>query len=512
MTLRRRLTLSYGLGFCAALGLLIGGMYFILQDTLLDSTDTALRERAGVVERTVVLRGQQDLTPAELSADIFALAPADARQELDAPGIHIRVYNIDGRVLAISSGVAAQMPHDPDAILVAANGGEEWRTTDVNGSPIRVTWQPLLFAGDVRAVIQLSESLRPMETTLAQMRILLIAIGGAAVVGGLAAGWLLARHALRPVRRLTSTVADISRTGAFDRRLPQPKVNDEIGELANTFNDLLDHLSDLFDRQRALVADTSHELRTPLHVVRGNAELLALDPPLQLRREALRDIEEEVDRMTRLVGDLLFLADADADSSIARDAIRLDSIVAAVYSDALGIATREDGTRIVRLEANDPVVIRGDEGRMTQLVWNLVENGIRYTPAGGTVQIFLRRRGSIAELTVSDTGIGIAQEHISRIFERFYRVDKGRSREVGGTGLGLSIVRQITEAHGGQVRVRSVPGEGSTFTVVLPVSGADSDAVADQRSVTPLPIPPDDAVIIPPSQQPLRPEGHWSSE
>ena len=99
-----------------------------------------------------------------------------------------------------------------------------------------------------------------------------------------------------------------------------------------------------------------------------------------------------------------------------------------------------------------------------------------------------------------------------RLNGRFYRVDKGRSREVGGTGLGLSIVRQITEAHGGQVRVRSVPGEGSTFTVVLPVSGADSDAVADQRSVTPLPIPPDDAVIIPPSQQPLRPEGHWSSE
>lgn len=485
MSLRLRLALSYGLGFCAALILLITGMYLLLENTLLERTDEGLRERARVIERTVVLRGEQDLTIDELSKDIFALAPADARQELNAPGIHIRAYSVDGRVLTISSGVAAQMPNEYDAILAAANGRETWRTSSINDSPVRVTWQPLRFNGQVRAVLQLTESLRPMEETLAQTRRLLLAIGAAAVIGSLVLGWLLARQALRPVRTLSLTVADIAATGALDRRLPEPRVNDEIGELANTFNALLNRIAELLDRQHALVADTSHELRTPLHVVRGNVELLMLDPPRELRREALRDIQEEVERMTRLVGDLLFLADADADSSIQREAVRLDLLVSAIYSDALGVATREDGFRTVLLEANDPVVVRGDEGRLMQLIWNLVENAIRYTPAGGTVRIYLRRRGPIAELTVQDTGIGIAPEHLAHIFERFYRVDKGRSREVGGTGLGLSIVKQITEAHGGQVRVRSTPGEGTVFTVVLPVSDLDSPAPTPGRTPAP---------------------------
>ncbi|HBY45050.1 MAG TPA: two-component sensor histidine kinase, partial [Chloroflexi bacterium] len=129
-----------------------------------------------------------------------------------------------------------------------------------------------------------------------------------------------------------------------------------------------------------------------------------------------------------------------------------------------------DSPRELVLTANDALTVRGDAERLRQLIWNLVENALRYTPAGGTVTVSLRRRGPVAELTVADTGIGIPPEHLPHLFERFYRVDTGRSRAVGGTGLGLSIVRQITEAHGGQVRVRSTPGIGSTFTVALPVT------------------------------------------
>ncbi len=128
------------------------------------------------------------------------------------------------------------------------------------------------------------------------------------------------------------------------------------------------------------------------------------------------------------------------------------------------------GKREIVLEANDPVIVEGDPERLRQMIWNLVENAVRYTPPGGTITIALRGRGPIAEVTVADTGIGIPPEHLPHLFERFYRVDTGRSRALGGTGLGLSIVRQITEAHGGQVRVRSTPGEGSTFTVALPVA------------------------------------------
>jgi signal transduction histidine kinase len=174
--------------------------------------------------------------------------------------------------------------------------------------------------------------------------------------------------------------------------------------------------------------------------------------------------------MTRLVQDLLFLADADAEKAIRHEDVALEALVATIAEDAVLIATRDDGTREIVLEANDPIIVRGDRERLRQLIWNLVENAVRYTPAGGTVTLSLRRHGPVAELTVSDTGIGIPPEHLPHIFERFYRVDTSRSRALGGTGLGLSIVRQIAEAHGGQVRVRSTVGEGSTFTVALPVS------------------------------------------
>jgi signal transduction histidine kinase len=174
--------------------------------------------------------------------------------------------------------------------------------------------------------------------------------------------------------------------------------------------------------------------------------------------------------MTRLIADLLFLADADTDQSIARDSVALDAIVADVADDARKLALREDGERVFTLDQHDAVTVQGDAERLRQLISNLVENAIRYTPPGGTVTLALRRHGRVAEITVADTGIGIAEEHLEHIFERFYRVDRGRSRALGGTGLGLSIVRQVAEAHGGAVRVRSTPGLGSTFTVVLPVA------------------------------------------
>jgi signal transduction histidine kinase len=296
-------------------------------------------------------------------------------------------------------------------------------------------------------------------------------LGGAvAITGGIFGGWWLTRKALEPVVELTDAVARIASTGEFDQRVPESANNDEIGRLAATFNVLLERLNELLDRQRALVADTSHELRNPLMVVRGNLELLALDPSPEDRREAIQDAIEEVDRMSRLVADLLFLADADTTAAIEHEHVELASVVDAVVADARLLADRQDGVRVIELEANDPLVIHGDTERLRQLVWNLVENAVRYTPAGGTVTVASRDRGTIAELTVADTGIGIPAEHLPHIFERFYRVDTGRSRQVGGTGLGLSIVRQVAEAHGGQVRVRSTVGQGTTFTVVLPVS------------------------------------------
>ena len=170
--------------------------------------------------------------------------------------------------------------------------------------------------------------------------------------------------------------------------------------------------------------------------------------------------------MARLITDLLFLSEEDAQERMERGPVALDRLLATVYERA---CTFDAGAHQIVLTYNDPTVVQGDSDRLTQMVWNLVENALRYTDAGGRVNMWLRNYGRTAELVVSDTGIGIAAQHLRHVFERFYRVDRARSRNQGSTGLGLSIVKQVAEAHGGQVRVRSEPGSGTAFTVTLPV-------------------------------------------
>ncbi len=471
MSLRVRLALIYTVAFLIALAILGSAIYLILRQTLASEVNDELADRAAQIERAIVIRGGDELDAQRLLDQIFVISPPSPDQELRSPNIHIHVLGVDGRSLASSSPTAETVPVDLDAVAAAAAGERVYRTERVSGTRVRSLYGPLKVNGETMAVVQLSESLGPMMKTINDFRALLLAGGILALLVGLAGAWSLSRQALQPVADLTNRVARIAETGEFAERVPEPEAPDEIGRLALTFNALLERISVMLDRQRTLVADTSHELRNPLMVVRGNLELLAAGLPPEEQREAAQDAIEEVDRMTRLVQDLLFLADADAERAIEHDDVPLEALVANVVADARRLANRDDGARELVLAANDPLTVRGDAERLRQLVWNLVENALRYTPAGGTVTVSLRRRGPVAELTVADTGIGIEPEHLPHIFERFYRADTGRSRAAGGTGLGLSIVRQITEAHGGQVRVRSTPGEGSTFTVALPVSG-----------------------------------------
>jgi signal transduction histidine kinase len=350
----------------------------------------------------------------------------------------------------------------------ARTGTRRETTVPFAGGNRRAIYYPIEVDSEVQAIIEVSESLVPTERALNQARISFLVAGTLALPAGLLAGWWMARQALIPVNRLTAAVGTLAASGEFDQRVAQPGADDEIGRLARTFNDILERLTVVLDRQQTLVADTSHELRNPLMVVRGNLDLLVHDLPADQRQEAVTEAREEVDRMARLVGDLLFLADADTAGSIQRAHVELDDILAEIMHDVQMVSPGH----IVQLEANDEVSVLGDAERLRQLVWNLVENAMRYTPAGGTIILSLRRRARVAEIGVTDTGIGIPEEHLPHIFDRFYRVDRGRSRALGGTGLGLSIVRQVAEAHGGQVRVRSTVGVGTTFTVFLPMTEA----------------------------------------
>ncbi|MCX7669523.1 MAG: cell wall metabolism sensor histidine kinase WalK, partial [Anaerolineae bacterium] len=220
--------------------------------------------------------------------------------------------------------------------------------------------------------------------------------------------------------------------------------------------------------------DVSHDLRTPLTTIQGNVDLLrrgAADDP-QLRNEALRAIADETARMRRMVSDLLLLAQADAGLKLQRQPVELDTLLLEVYRQAQVMA----GDRLtVHLGAEDQALVLGDPDRLRQLLLNLVDNALKYTPAGGEVTLTLRRRDGWVQVIVEDTGIGISPEDLPHIFERHYRADRSRSRS-GGHGLGLAIAQWIAQAHDGRIEVTSELGKGSRFTVWLPEASATAPA------------------------------------
>jgi two-component system, OmpR family, sensor kinase len=251
-----------------------------------------------------------------------------------------------------------------------------------------------------------------------------------------------------------------------DPLIPGPH-SEELRELADVFNQLVGRLEQNVRRQRQFLADASHELRGPLMVIRGNLDLLQMDLPPKERRAAAREASEEAERMARLIADLLFLAEEDAHQRLQSMPVVIDEVVAEVWQRA---RTVDAGEHALSLECNDRAVVLGDRDRLTQMLWNLVDNALVYTEPGGRVALCSRTSTSKVSIAVSDTGIGIPSEHIPRLFERFYRVGHARSRTQSSTGLGLPIVKQVVDAHGGEVRVESELGQGSVFTVSLPLA------------------------------------------
>jgi len=281
----------------------------------------------------------------------------------------------------------------------------------------------------------------------------------------------------RPLEDIARTARQITRADDLSRRVPHAHRQDEVGELARAFNQTLERLERLFQTQQRLLADVSHELRTPLTAIRGNVDLMQhfgqADP------DSLAAMQDDIERMSRLVQDLLLLARADSGANpLELKPVELDNILFDVYRQAERLTDSVN----VKLSVVDQVCVRGDTDRLKQLVLNLVDNSLKYTPVGGEVIIALEKNNRWARISVSDTGIGIAPEHLPHIFERFYRIDKARTRVQGGSGLGLSIARWIAQGHGGNITVTSESGKGSTFTIVLPVHEPESSAAAEENS------------------------------
>ena len=288
----------------------------------------------------------------------------------------------------------------------------------------------------------------------------MLAIAGAA---------LLTNRALAPIGRLTRVAAGVAATGQYHERVPLPRYADEIQQLALTINTLIATVEATLDQQRQLLADTSHELRSPLTVVLANLNLLRRDLDPDERELSITEATDEARRMRRLVNELLMLAASDRTRAISLAPVRLDLLVA----ESVASVVRQTSTHTVLAQVYAPVVVMGDEERLTQLMRNLLDNATRHTQPGTSVDVRLETTSAEVHVSVADTGAGISAEHLPHIWDRFYRVDKARSRAGGGTGLGLAIVKFIAEAHSGSVSVVSNPEQGTTFTVMLPLSPVD---------------------------------------
>jgi heavy metal sensor kinase len=282
--------------------------------------------------------------------------------------------------------------------------------------------------------------------------------------GGLA--YFLARKALAPMKRLHRLTEEIT-ADRLDRRVPVANPSDELGHLTRTINAMISRLEHSFAEIRRFTADASHELRTPLTAIRTEAEVaLGRSLPPAEHQHLLGSILEECDRLTRLTDQLLTLSREDA--GVARQEWAPVDLAAQVHGvvDTMRPVAEAKGLEL-HVVGSAAVPMQGDAARLRQVFYNLLDNAIKYTPQGGKIVVGIETKGQAAVVTLRDTGIGIPPEHLPRVFDRFYRVDKARSREEGGTGLGLSIAKTIVAAHGGQIELASVPGQGTTCTVTL---------------------------------------------
>jgi len=477
LSIRWRLTLWYTAVMVITLSVFSLTVYWYMGTRLKLDIDRSSQERALQVEDILIrkYREYQVLQPLDyLYLTRLGLLEESVDPFRDA-GVGVRVYDARGRLADGSDEILLDMNRVPDDRLFfveALRGNVHRDVLPTAEGQFYAYGHPVLMSnGQLWAMIQILTSLEPYRHTMDRLARMLIA--GTLLVTALTffTGAALAQTALAPIDAITRTAQQINRTQDLSRRIAVQMPQDEIGRLTATVNDMLDRIQSMFDRQRQFLADVSHELRTPLTTIRGELDIMGRSDCLDT--EALQAMTDESERMSRLIGDLLLLARAQDNAvELERRPVELDTLLLDVYRQARTLA---GNVQVVKLGHEDAATVIGDRDRLKQLLLNLATNALSHSPPGTQVTLSLRRDGEWARLEVADEGPGIPPGDLPHIFDRFYRVDKARSRHSGGTGLGLSIVRWIATAHGGEVRVDSAPERGTTFSVILPLAPTGSE-------------------------------------
>ena len=379
---------------------------------------------------------------------------------------------IEGKTLDLS---AASLPLSDAGLRAVQQNGDYFESAVVEDQPVLIYSLRYTNRSGQAQIVQIAFPIGQTQQSLNFLRLILFSASAVAILVAFLLGWMFAGTALDPIHRITKTARTIGVEHDFSRRVAYDGPGDEVGQLAVTFNGMLAELESAFrqleeslDSQRRFVADASHELRTPLTTVRGNMELLRREPPLPMseRAEVLADTTDEVERLIRLVSQLLVLARADAGQKLASEPIALQPLIEDVCRQARSIAPESE---VVFAPNVDGTAI-GDRDAMKQVLLILLDNAARHTQAGTAVEVSTQTLDQKVVIHVADSGPGIPPAVLPHIFERFYRGEASRSGQ--GAGLGLAIAKELVELQGGTIGVRSQSGRGATFTVTLPSTPA----------------------------------------
>ena len=456
-SIKFRFTIWYLLVLAVLLSALCAGVYFHLSQSLYRGLDHSLE-----------VRSRQLCT---IPAIYESIRQGELREEL---GEIVVLYFYYGNQLIELSARDVSIPLSDDFISEAVGGARMFATIKTaEGERLRLLAVPLSLhipgppPSSQQATLVIARSTKQIDQALdglVRTFVIAVPLALALAAGG---GVFLARRALKPVDKIAQTAQEIGE-GDLSRRI-NVNTKDELGRLATTLNDMIGRLEKAFQRQKQFTSDASHDLRTPLAVIEAESSLaLQKERPSSHYRQSLEIIAQEAREMSSLIEQLLALARADAGKEqLSFAEVHLGRLITDLSSDVEVLCQEKRLT--FRAGGTPDLVVKGDEARLRQLLMNLLDNAIRYTPAPGTVSLSLRREGQMAVIAIGDTGIGIPSEDIPFIFERFYRVGESRSHAEGGSGLGLAICRHIAEAHGGRIEVESRVGAGSTFSVWLPL-------------------------------------------
>lgn len=392
-------------------------------------------------------------------------------------GKFIQVLDESGQIGKKSDNLRnVQLPISLNALKNASKGLITFETNrSIGNAPLRIITFPVLENNHMAKIIQVASSLEDVEDALNTLLVILMITVPLALMVASLGGQFLAYKALKPVDNITQTARLITSQN-LNQRIKPPKIKDEIARLIETFNEMISRLDQSFRQIKQFTSDASHELRTPLTILKGEVEVtLRKERTSPEYQQTLKSNLEEINRMSQIVDDLLLLSRADSgELRLNKEDLNLTEILNEVVSQ-MSILAHSRKLHIETSNHHEDIHIFGDALRIRELFLNLISNGIKYTEEGGSIRITLLKdtphdvENPFVKIIVSDTGIGIAKEDQKKIFDRFFRVDKARSREQGGSGLGLSICKWIVEAHQGEIEVESEIGKGSSFVVKLPL-------------------------------------------